>query len=78
VSLFVPESCLEELTGLCQPAAQIRWLTRHGWRFVVNAAGRPVVARAEFDQHMVTKPVTVGLLTTNRVEPDWPALFNGG
>lgn len=57
------------LTGYVRPSAQIRWLRQHGWRFSVNALGKPMVAIAEFNRHMVGSPKTV-----TRQEPDWSAM----
>lgn len=58
-----------ELTGYIRPSAQIRWLRQHGWRFSVNALGKPMVAIAEFNRHMVGNAKTV-----TRQEPDWSAI----
>lgn len=44
---------LSALTGYIRASAQVRWLRRHGWRFTVNALGRPIVALAEFNRHLV-------------------------
>lgn len=41
---------LHDLTGYVRPSAQARWLRRHGWRFLINTKGLPVVASAEFDR----------------------------
>ena len=41
--MFLTPEQLETLTGLRQPAAQIRWLRRNGVRHYVRADGRPVV-----------------------------------
>lgn len=38
-----------ELSGLLQPAAQIRWLSRVGIPHFVGADGRPRVVRELFD-----------------------------
>lgn len=51
--MIIDASQLRFLTGYVQPAAQARWLRRHGWKFTVNALGKPVVALAEFNRHMV-------------------------
>lgn len=45
MSAFLTSDDLVTLTGLRQAAAQIRWLRRRRVRHMVNAAGRPVVAR---------------------------------
>jgi Domain of unknown function (DUF4224) len=60
---------LKELKGRVQPAAQLRWLHRSGWRFTVNALGHPVVAVAEFERRMVggNKPI-------RNQEPNWSAI----
>lgn len=42
---FLSPEELVELTGLVQPAAQVRWLVRNGLRHFVRADGRPVVTR---------------------------------
>jgi hypothetical protein len=44
---------MKELTGYTRVSAQIRWLRRHGWKFIVNGPGDPIVALAEFNRHMV-------------------------
>ena len=51
--MFVTEAELQKLTGYTRPSAPVRWLTRHGWRFSVNALGKPIVALAEFNRHVV-------------------------
>jgi hypothetical protein len=57
------------LTGYVRPSAQIRWLQEHGWRFSVNALGKPIVALAELNRHMVGKARTPA-----NQGPDWSAL----
>lgn len=42
--MLTPEE-LEQMTGLKQPAAQLRWFLRRGFRAEKNAAGRVVVLR---------------------------------
>lgn len=44
--MFLTDSELESLTGLRQPAAQIRFLRSRRIRHIVNRAGHPVVAQA--------------------------------
>lgn len=44
---------LHSLTGLIQPAAQIRWLKANGWLFEVGGDGLPKVASAYFELRMV-------------------------
>jgi hypothetical protein len=50
--VILAPSEIQQLTGYVRPSAQVRWLRRHGWRHVVNAKGRPVVARAERNRHL--------------------------
>ncbi|HEY3679018.1 MAG TPA: DUF4224 domain-containing protein [Bradyrhizobium sp.] len=51
--MILPRSEVKALTGYVRASAQVRWLRRHGWRFIVNGLGEPVVAQAEFNRHMV-------------------------
>lgn len=52
--MFLSPPEIELLTDRKQPAAQIRWLEAHGWRFEVGASGRPKVLRAEAERHMLS------------------------
>lgn len=45
--MILPPSEIKSLTGYVRASAQVRWLRRHGWRFVINAKGHPVVAIME-------------------------------
>jgi len=42
---FLEPTELATLTGFKAQHRQVEWLQRKGWRFVTNAAGRPIVAR---------------------------------
>ncbi|MBL0423467.1 DUF4224 domain-containing protein [Ramlibacter sp. AW1] len=42
--LLSPEE-VQEITGFKLPRLQVDYLQRKGWRFEVNAIGRPIVAR---------------------------------
>lgn len=53
MSLFLSPDQLVELTDRHQRAAQIRWLTAHGWKFETTATGRPRVLVAEMERHML-------------------------
>lgn len=55
--MFLPPDDLARLTGLKRPSAQVRWLSQHGWRFEVDAWGRPVVLREEAERRMLSGPV---------------------
>lgn len=68
--MILAASELKSLTGYARPSAQARWLRTHGWRFTVDRLGKPVVAAAEFNRHMV------GGVAARR-EPNWSALNDG-
>ena len=72
--MFVSETDVESLTGYRRPSAQIDWLRRNGWRFVVNALGKPVIALAEFHRRMVGG----SRLPVGGQEPNWDALSAPG
>ena len=42
--LLTPEE-VQEITGFKLPRLQVDFLLRKGWRFELNAIGRPIVAR---------------------------------
>lgn len=65
--MFLSLAEIQQLTGYTRASAQVRWLRRHGWRFTVNALGRPVVALSEFNRCMVG-----GRIASQ--EPNWDAL----
>jgi hypothetical protein len=67
--MILSKSDLKALTGYVRVSAQIRWLRKHGWRFVINGLGDPIVAEAEFNRHLVG-----GKATPVRQEPNWAAL----
>lgn len=68
--MILAQSELRGLTGYERPSAQARWLRRQGWRFTVDRLGRPVVAAAEFNRHLVGGRAA-------RQEPDWSQLNDG-
>ncbi len=68
--MFLSANELQELTGYIRLSAQIRWLTQNGWHYAVDAAGRPRVALAEFNRHLVG---TDGG-RRRRAEPDFAAI----
>lgn len=43
--MFLSKAELEDLTGLVQPAAQIRWLRKNGIDHYVRSDGKPRVPR---------------------------------
>lgn len=70
--MFLTPAELAELTGYKRPSAQARWLTSHGWRFALNAAGHPRVARAYFERRMVARDGRP-LAVVDCPPPDWSA-----
>lgn len=51
--MILTDQEIQSLTGFRRASAQARWLRRNGYRFTVNGLGKPVVAVAEFNRHMV-------------------------
>jgi hypothetical protein len=51
--MILPRQEVKALTGYTRASAQVRWLQRNGWKFIVNGLGEPVVAQAEFSRHLV-------------------------
>ncbi len=61
--ILTPEE-VAALTDRIQPKRQIAWLTEHGWKFEVGAAGLPKVSRAYCAQRL-------GGEQARQWEPDW-------
>jgi hypothetical protein len=70
LTMLIAETDVESLTGYRRPSAQIRWLRDNGWRFTVNALGKPIIALAEFNRRMVGG----NRLSGGEQEPNWGAL----
>jgi hypothetical protein len=68
--MILPVTEVRRITGYKQPAAQLRWLRKHGWKFTVNGLGEPVVAVAEFNRRLVGGHI-------KHQEPDYGALNHG-
>lgn len=51
--MFLSDEDLASLTGFVRRDKQVQWLRRNGYVFTVNGLGRPKVALAEFNRHMV-------------------------
>ena len=67
MSLFLSPAEISTLTGRGRAHAQIDSLRKMGIRFVINALGRPVIARAWIE----------GNKTEESTEPIWsPAIIN--
>ena len=56
--MFLTPEELQQLTGLRQNFAQIRWLTRQGIRHRVRADGKPVVMASDLTQTQTTEQRT--------------------
>ena len=67
--MFLTPDELVELTGYKRPSAQARWLRDRRWRFELNAAGQPRVARAYLERRMVAKEAGA----VDFPAPDWSA-----
>lgn len=52
MSLLLTSDEIHELTGLQQFAAQRRWLDANGWRYTIDARGRPKISRSYFEKRM--------------------------
>jgi len=68
--MFLKAEDIVKLTGYIQARAQIRWLHHNGWRFSVNALGRPIVAMAEWSRKMVGSAASA----LTQQEPNWDAV----
>jgi|APDOM4702015073_1054812.scaffolds.fasta_scaffold259388_2 hypothetical protein len=44
-SEFLSSNELAEISGCKLPSGQRDWLDRNGWKYVLNAANRPIVGR---------------------------------
>ncbi len=65
--MFLSQHDIAALTGRTRHSAQVRWLRDNGWKFTVNALGRPIVAVAEANRHLVGG-------TARRETPNWGAI----
>ena len=61
--MFISQSEIQVLTGLRQPSAQRRHLTRVGIPFTKDIAGRPIVLRSALENPKA-----------NSNQPNWDAL----
>lgn len=52
MSLCLTAEELHELTGRGKAVAQRRWLDRNGWRYALNADGRPKVLKVYAEQRL--------------------------
>lgn len=68
--MLLTDEEVEQLTQYKRPADQRRWLREHGFRFVIGARGRPRVARAEAERHLVGSDDR----RRQTAEPAWDAL----
>lgn len=68
--IFLSEADIQQLTGLQRSKAQCKWLNHHGWKFDVNALGKPVVAIAEAERKLVGNLSNA----STKGEPNWEGL----
>lgn len=62
---------IRQITGKKRVSAQVRWLQRHGWIFVVNGSGKVVVARSQAEAKL-NPPITHQIThNTGQDAPDW-------
>jgi hypothetical protein len=59
-SPFLSAEDLIELTGRKSAHRQTEWLRKKGWKFEVNATGRPIVSRSYLEYRLggVAQPAT--------------------
>lgn len=69
--MFLTPDELRELTGYRLPGKQIAWLRRYGWRYAVNAAGHPRVAREYFLLRLAKQD---GATPDNLIRPNFAAV----
>lgn len=70
VPIFLESPDVEQLTGLKRFRAQARWLAQHGYKFEVNALGRPVVLKLAVEKKL-------GPSVRSQRQPDFDALNDG-
>ena len=68
--MFLTNEEIVALTGYRRYSAQLRWLADHGYRFEVNALGRPVVLASSVEHRLQQR-------TRSTREPRFEALKNG-
>jgi len=66
--MFLTPDHVAELTGRKRTRGQIAWLREHGWRFEINAAGRPVVLIAEMERHLLGNAKQTKIVTEPRFD----------
>lgn len=69
--LFLTRRELSDMTGLAQPAAQIRWLKKSGVRHFVRADGYPRVPRTAITADPVPQQASA------RAQPNFEGLRQG-
>ena len=70
VPIFLASPDVEQLTGLKRFKAQARWLARHGYKFDMNALGRPVVLMSAVREKLNPS------VSSSR-QPNFEALYDG-
>ena len=67
---FLSELDLQRLTGRLRPKSQCNWLLKNGWKFSVNALGKPIIAIDEAERKLVDKSTS----NLSNKEPNWGVL----
>ncbi len=58
--MFISQDEVAELTGYQQPKRQAKWLADNGYRFALDAAGRPKALRSEIERRLGKTEKTTG------------------
>jgi hypothetical protein len=66
-SFFLEPREVVELTGYRFQARQVAWLRSKGWRFELNAIGRPIIARSYAEKMLGCGPEHATTLRPNFV-----------
>ncbi len=67
---FLSKPDIQQLTGRIRPSAQLAWLSKHDWKFTIDALGNPVIAINEAESKLVGKSTS----NHSNKEPNWEAL----
>lgn len=72
---FLTADELAEVTGYKHVASQREWLDKNGWKYVVNASGRPIVGRWFARMRLAgVQPTTASAGMQPAWRPDFAAL----
>lgn len=72
---FLTTKELTEVTGYKHVSSQCEWLDRHGWFYVVNASGRPIVGRWFARMRLAgVQPTAAAVVMQSATRPNFAAL----